>query len=118
MESNTEGRTGSNAPESSRRLATNKLICSAEWGDADRESRWIVLTIDEGKIADMQACASHASGEAVRPARSLEDPYSSESSSAFNCSIACFVSPSNDSGPAPSGIPIGSPDGAITSKLR
>ena len=39
-------------------VGDDKIICSAEWGDANRESRWIVLTIDDGKIADMQACAS------------------------------------------------------------
>ena len=39
-------------------VGDDKIICSAEWGDAVRESRWIVLTIDDGKIADMQACAS------------------------------------------------------------
>ena len=39
-------------------VGDDKIICSAEWGDAVRESRWIVLTIANGKIADMQACAS------------------------------------------------------------
>ena len=39
-------------------VGEDKLVCSAEWGDGVRESRYIVLTISDGKIADMQACAS------------------------------------------------------------
>jgi hypothetical protein len=39
-------------------VGDDKIICSADWGDAVRETRSIVLTIRDGKIADMQACAS------------------------------------------------------------
>jgi hypothetical protein len=41
-------------------VSDDKLIGSTEWEDAEgvRERRFIVLTIQDGKIADMQACAS------------------------------------------------------------
>ena len=41
-------------------IAEDTIIGSTQWEDADgvRESRCIVLTIQDGKIADMQACAS------------------------------------------------------------
>jgi hypothetical protein len=41
-------------------VGEDKLIGSTQWVDANgvHESRCIVLTIHDGKIADMQACAS------------------------------------------------------------
>ena len=41
-------------------VGEDKLIGAAEWKDdaGARESRCFVLTIRDGKIADMQACAS------------------------------------------------------------
>jgi len=41
-------------------VGDDKLVGSAEWVDAAgmHESRFFALTIRDGKIADMQACAS------------------------------------------------------------
>jgi hypothetical protein len=41
-------------------VGEDTIIGSTQWMDAEgvRESRCIVLTIHDGKIADMQACAS------------------------------------------------------------
>ena len=41
-------------------VGNDTIIGSTQWEDADgvRESRYIVLSIGDGKIIDMQACAS------------------------------------------------------------
>ena len=41
-------------------VGEDQLIGTTQWMDADgvRESRSVVLTIRDGKIADMQVCAS------------------------------------------------------------
>jgi hypothetical protein len=41
-------------------IGEDTIIGSTQWVDADgvRGSRCIVLTIEDGKISDMQACAS------------------------------------------------------------
>ena len=41
-------------------VGEDQLIGWTQWEDADgvRESRSVVLTIEEGKISDMQVCAS------------------------------------------------------------
>ena len=42
------------------RMGEDKLIGSAQWFDAGmtRHERYVVLTVADGKIADMQVCGS------------------------------------------------------------
>jgi hypothetical protein len=46
-------------------VGNDTIIGSTQWEDADgvRESRYIVLSIDDGKIIDMQACGSMREAE-------------------------------------------------------
>ena len=47
------------------RIGDNKIIGSAQWmgGDGTRRERYQVLTLRDGKIIDMQDCASRRKAE-------------------------------------------------------